>query len=89
MSLFKAREYWTTDCGGKEEFDHNSMVVIRLLGDTDYIVTGSHNMILRFYQPSTELQSNGCVRGYKTSDLLMEKTMPEPVLQIGAGKLVS
>lgn len=88
MSLFKTRIFWRTDCENEEEcFDQNSLTITKLNDLYDFIVTGSHSGILRIFQPAfneiTDLSE------YKPSDLLIEKILSQPILQVSTGKLVS
>lgn len=88
MSLFKTREFWSTQCDIDEKFDQKSLLVTNLNGKTDLIVIGSHNGILRIFNPQNDVQE-GILTGYIPTDLILEKIFPEPILQIGHGRLVS
>lgn len=89
MSLFKSRGFWKTTTDEDEQFDQNSLKVTRLNSDVDYLVTGSHAGVLRIFRPSTEVGQNGALSDFKPSDLLLEKHLDGPILQMGFGKLVS
>lgn len=89
MSLFKAREFWTTICDNCEQFDQNSLKKSKLSSDDDYIITGSHSGVLRIFKPSSEVLGDGRVTGFKPTDLLLEKILAQPILQIADGKLIS
>lgn len=89
MSLFKAREFWQTRCEVEERFDHNCLKVTKLNEDHDYVITGSHHGTLRIFKPSSELDENNTLSGYKPTDLLLEKILSSPILQINTGRLVS
>lgn len=89
MSLFKARDFWTTICDTNEQFDQNSLKKSKLGGDDDYIITGSHSGVLRVFKPSSEVQEDGKVTGFKASDLVIEKTLSQPILQVADGRLIS
>jgi Bardet-Biedl syndrome 9 protein len=89
MSLFKARDLWSTQCGEDETFDQVCIITTNLGNQYDKIIVGSHSGYLRVYQPSLELLEDGAVNGYKPTDLLIEMHLLQPVLQISVGKLVS
>lgn len=89
MSLFKARDFWTTICDTNEQFDQHSLKKSKLGGDDDYIITGSHSGILRVFKPSSEVLEDGKVTGFKATDLVIEKTLPLPILQVADGRLIS
>lgn len=86
MSLFKAREWWTTQLGVNEEFQHTSMVIGNVDNEpkkksNDKIVTGSFSGILRIHHPTSG--------EYKPRDLLLEKNLGQPILQIAIGRFVA
>lgn len=89
MSLFKARECWITQCSIDENFDVGNLLVATLNSDNDYIIIGSHSGVLRVYQPSLLRNNDEKLEGYKPTDLLIEKQLPCPILQICRGRLVS
>ena len=67
MSLFKAREWWTTACGTDETFDIGCMLVASVGSEkqTDHrIVVGSHEV--RY--DSTELKIVWDIRSAGSSD---------------------
>ncbi|KAL9653336.1 hypothetical protein ABK040_001972 [Willaertia magna] len=83
MSLFRVREWWGIKCGVGEEFDRGSLCV----GDVDNertggdkIVVGSLSGMLRIYKP----QKNA----YFPTDLLLEKQLEAPILQVEIGKFI-
>jgi Bardet-Biedl syndrome 9 protein len=88
MSLFRARDWWSTKCGYEEEFDKGCMVVGNVdnqiasgaQDSVDKIVTGSFSGALRIYKP---------VRSkYSPNDLLLEQQLDQPILQLAIGKFV-
>lgn len=89
MSLFKARECWFTQCGIDENFDNKTIIVTTLNSEHDYIIVGSHSGVLRIYQPCLLKTDDGQVDGYTPTDLLIEKQLSQPILQISKGRLVS
>lgn len=89
MSLFKVREFWSTVCDVDEKFDQNCLKVSKLNGDTDKILIGSHNGILRVFQPSTEFGDGTNIKSFKATELLIEKIFSHPILQLSTGRLVS
>ncbi|CAF0861236.1 unnamed protein product [Rotaria sordida] len=88
MSLFKAREWWSCQVGSGEEFDYGCLKVGSFTEDlNNKIVVGSHQGIVRIYNPSSS-QSNSITNNH-TSDLLLEKNLGMPIIQIEIGKFVS
>ncbi|KAL0477411.1 peptidyl-tRNA hydrolaseB1 [Acrasis kona] len=87
MSLFRARDWWSTKCGYDEEFDKGCMVVGNVdnqIGSAqdsnDKIVTGSFSGLLRIYKP---------VKGkFSPNDLMLEQQLDQPVLQLALGKFI-
>lgn len=88
MSLFRVREFWTTQNEDEEHFDQNSLITTILNTDSDFIITGSQSGVLRIFKPSCEVEENN-ISGFKAADLLLEKIFDYPILQIGCGRLVS
>mmetsp|Transcript_47987 Transcript_47987/g.121864 ORF Transcript_47987/g.121864 Transcript_47987/m.121864 type:complete len:863 (+) Transcript_47987:26-2614(+) len=83
MSLFQAREWWSAQAGHDEEFDVGCLCVANIdnePGGTTKIITGSHQGILRMYGPKQ--------KEYKIEDLILEKNMEAPILQVAAGRFV-
>lgn len=83
MSLFQAREWWSTLTGEDEHFDVGCMCVGNIdnePGGTNKIITGSFEGMLRMYCPKQ--------KEYKIEDLIMEKNMEMPILQIAIGRYV-
>lgn len=89
MSLFKTRDFWTATCDINEQFDQNSLKKSKLDGDDDYIITNSHSGVLRIFKPSSEILEDGKVTGFKAKDLLIEKILLQPILQVADGRLIS
>ncbi|KAG8246787.1 Protein PTHB1 [Homalodisca vitripennis] len=88
MSLFKSRELWSTFCGKEEQFDNGCMTVADILGQGfECIVVGSHSGFLRIFQPEADSECDA--EGYRPTDLLIETQLPQPVIQVAIGKLVS
>jgi len=85
MSLFQAREFWGIEIGGNEEFDVGCMCVANIDNEpgpnaSNKIVLGSYQGLLRIYCPRQ--------RDYKIEDLVLEKNLEMPILQVAAGKFV-
>ena len=79
MSLFKAREWWSTKCGSgsDEEFVKGSLAIGNVDNDrngSNKIVTGSLNGYLRIFYPQN--------KEYKIEDLMIEQQLGEPILQV-------
>ncbi|KAK3082884.1 hypothetical protein FSP39_007920 [Pinctada imbricata] len=92
MSLFKARDWWSTTVGEAEEFDHGCLCVANIDNsndELDKIIIGSYHGILRIFNPKPTKTEDGGWSGYKPEDVLLESALPNPILQIEAGKFVS
>lgn len=84
MSLFKAREFWSGQVGSGEQFDYGCLKVGSFNEDpNNKIVVGSHAGILRIYNPSNS-ETDG-----QATDLLLEKNLHMPIVQIEIGSFVS
>uniref|UniRef100_A0A8C7B605 Bardet-Biedl syndrome 9 n=1 Tax=Neovison vison TaxID=452646 RepID=A0A8C7B605_NEOVI len=88
MSLFKARNWWSTVLGEKEEFDQGCLC----LGDVDNtgngqdkIIVGSFMGYLRIFNPHPVKTGDGA----QAEDLLLEVHLRDPILQLEVGKFVS
>ncbi|XP_048880761.1 protein PTHB1 isoform X2 [Brienomyrus brachyistius] len=88
MSLFKAREWWFTVLGEREEFDQGCLCI----GDVDNsgsghdkIVVGSYMGLLRIYTPHP-LKPGETIHA---EDLLLEVQLQDPIIQLDMGKFVS
>ncbi|KAK3930621.1 Protein PTHB1 [Frankliniella fusca] len=90
MSLFKAREWWSTSCGQEEGFDQASLCVSGLGNsgnEMSMIIIGSHAGTVRVFCPNLPPASEA--PSYKPSDLLIEMNLPHPVLQLHVGRFIS
>lgn len=90
MSLFKAREWWGTSCGQDEGFDQASLCVSGLGtsgNETSMVIVGSHAGTVRVFCPNLPPASEA--PGYKPSDLLIEASLPHPILQLQVGRFIS
>ncbi|CAM9678200.1 unnamed protein product [Ectocarpus sp. 8 AP-2014] len=83
MSLFRAREWWSTKLGEGEEFDKGSMA----LGNVDNdsmggvkVVTGSFQGVLRVHHP---VQAD-----FRIEDLLLEQDLGTPIIQVSVGRFI-
>nr|XP_034985952.1 protein PTHB1 isoform X1 [Zootoca vivipara] len=88
MSLFKARDWWSTVVGNKEEFDQGCLCVANVDNSSsgqDKIIVGSYTGFLRIYNPHP-IKPGDAVQA---EDLLLEVQLPEPILQVEVGKFVS
>ncbi|KAL3855651.1 hypothetical protein ACJMK2_014858 [Sinanodonta woodiana] len=91
MSLFKARDWWSTTVGEEEEFDQGCLCVANIDNSTeeiDKIIIGSYHGILRIFNPQPSREESGS-SGYKPSDVVLESSLQNPILQLEAGKFVS
>lgn len=83
MSLFQAREWWSAQAGQDEQFDVGCLCVANIdnePGGVNKIITGSYQGMLRMYIPKQ--------REYKIEDLILERDMEIPILQLGAGRFI-
>mgnify|MGYP003684522637 CR=1 FL=1 len=56
--------------------------------NTDKVIIGSYHGILRIFNPKPSKTDEGW-SGYRPEDVLLEASLPEPILQLEAGKFVS
>jgi Bardet-Biedl syndrome 9 protein len=80
-SLFKAREWWQTNCGVDEEFDKGCMCTGNVDNDRSgkaKIVAGSYSGMLRIFFPRAN--------DYNVQDQLLEQSLGEPILQVAIGR---
>ncbi|CAM9513060.1 unnamed protein product, partial [Hapterophycus canaliculatus] len=83
MSLFRAREWWSTKLGEGEEFDRGSMALGNVDNDSSggrKIVTGSFQGVLRVHNPVNA--------GFHIEDLLLEQDLGAPILQVSVGRFI-
>lgn len=83
MSLFQAREWWSTQVSEDEEFDTGCLCLANIDNEpsgANKIITGSYQGMLRMYYPKQ--------KEYKIEDLILESNMEAPILQIEAGRFV-
>ncbi|NXN30141.1 PTHB1 protein, partial [Nycticryphes semicollaris] len=88
MSLFKARDWWSTTLGEKEEFDQGCLCVADVDNSgsgIDKIIVGSYMGYLRIFNPHPVKPGDGI----QPEDLLLEVQLREPILQVEVGKFVS
>ncbi|NXE78906.1 PTHB1 protein, partial [Cochlearius cochlearius] len=88
MSLFKARDWWSTILGEKEEFDQGCLCVADVDNSgsgQDKIIVGSYMGYLRIFNPHPVKPGDGI----QPEDLLLEVQLREPILQVEVGKFVS
>ncbi|XP_060103624.1 protein PTHB1 [Heteronotia binoei] len=88
MSLFKARDWWSTVVGNKEEFDQGCLCVANVdnsCSGQDKIIVGSYMGFLRIYNPHPAKPGDPV----QAEELLLETQLREPILQVEVGKFVS
>ncbi|XP_074939703.1 protein PTHB1 isoform X2 [Phalacrocorax aristotelis] len=88
MSLFKARDWWSTILGEKEEFDQGCLCVADVDNSgsgQDKIIVGSYMGYLRIFNPHPVKPGEGV----QPEDLLLEVQLRDPILQVEVGKFVS
>uniref|UniRef100_A0A8C2UMS9 Bardet-Biedl syndrome 9 n=1 Tax=Chinchilla lanigera TaxID=34839 RepID=A0A8C2UMS9_CHILA len=88
MSLFKARDWWSTLLGEKEEFDQGCLCLADVdnsRSGQDKIIVGSFMGYLRIFNPRPVKTGDGA----QAEDLLLEVHLRDPILQVEVGKFVS
>jgi len=83
MSIFEAKEWWSTVISNKEEFDTNSICVDNIDNESppkNKIIIGSFGGFLRIYEPH--------FGNFKSDDLLYEKFYENPILQVDTGNFI-
>ncbi|XP_051012021.1 protein PTHB1 isoform X3 [Acomys russatus] len=88
MSLFKARDWWSTVLGEKEEFDQGCLCLADVDNSgngQDKIIVGSFMGYLRIFSPHSVKTGDRS----QAEDLLLEVHLRDPVLQVEVGKFVS
>ncbi|ELK35175.1 Protein PTHB1 [Myotis davidii] len=88
MSLFKARDWWSTVLGQKEEFDQGCLCLADVDNSgngQDKIIVGSFMGYLRIFNPHPVKTGDGA----QAEDLLLEVQLRDPILQVEVGKFVS
>lgn len=88
MSLFKARDWWSTVLGEKEEFDQGCLCLADVDNSgngQDKIIVGSFMGYLRIFNPHPVKTGDAA----QAEDLLLEVHLRAPILQVEVGKFVS
>ncbi len=83
MSIFEAKEWWSTVISNNEEFDTNSIYVDNIDNENpprNKIIIGSFSGFLRIYEPR--------FGNFKSDDLLYEKFYEKPILQVSGGNFI-
>jgi Bardet-Biedl syndrome 9 protein len=83
MSIFEAKEWWSTVISNDEEFDNNSICIDNIDNETparDKICVSSFKGFLRIYEPT--------FGEYHIENLLFEKFYEQPILQIASGSFI-
>lgn len=90
MSLFKICRWWSTQCPELQtKYDSSSIFCTRLglnEKEKDYLIVGSHTGHLSVYYPTSEIQEDGNVSGFKPVNVLLEVKMPQPIIGILTGQ---
>ncbi|UJR27621.1 hypothetical protein I4U23_008902 [Adineta vaga] len=88
MSLFKAREWWSCQVGSGEQFDYGCLKAGSFNDESNNkIIVGSHSGILRIYNPSNSDPES--ITNNHATDLLLEKNLGMPIVQIEIGNFIS
>ncbi|XP_078253729.1 protein PTHB1 isoform X1 [Rhinoraja longicauda] len=86
MSLFKARDWWSTSVGEQEDFDQGCLCVADVDNtESDKIIVGSYKGILRIYSPNPSKPG----AAFQPEELILELQLQDPILQMEVGKFVS
>ena len=83
MSIFEAKEFWSTQISNNEEFDCNSIVIGNIDNENPFkqkIAVSSFSGFLRIFEPT--------FGEFKLEHRLFEKYFNEPILQIGFGNMI-
>ncbi|XP_015784320.1 protein PTHB1 isoform X2 [Tetranychus urticae] len=91
MSLFRARDWWTTNAGSDENFGPTCLCISNIdnsRDNSDKIITGSHEGILRIYSTANTLDDKR-LKPFQANDLLLEVDLRQPILQLASGLLLS
>ncbi|XP_071550345.1 protein PTHB1 isoform X2 [Panulirus ornatus] len=97
MSLFKARDWWSTvvegEDGREEECDAGCLAIANINNEKppkEKIIVGGFSGTLRVFFPQSYRQEDGEeASGYRADHVLLETTLNYPILQLAAGKFVS
>ncbi|XP_058878862.1 protein PTHB1 isoform X2 [Acipenser ruthenus] len=88
MSLFKARDWWSSSVGQDEEFDQGCLCVANIDNSAtghDKIILGSYMGFLRVYAPNPSNPGEAM----NPEEQLVEVHLKDPIIQVEAGKFVS
>ena len=95
MSLFSNKEWWSFNPDQVEECDTGCLCVANIDNNTDgqsKIITGNFSGTLRvFCFPAAESPTAAAPRAltYSSEHMLLEQTLPAPILQLTAGRFMS
>ena len=89
MSLFKSREWWSTDCGtGEETFDGSHLCLASVPYSENkqkqLIIIVSRQGYLRIYDPLRSSDTDTNVA--HSSDMLLETQLSFPILSVLSGR---
>lgn len=88
MSLFKARDWWVSVVGEREEFDQHCLCVgdVDNSGnDYDKVVVGSFTGMLHIFSPHSAKPDEPI----DADSQLLEVQLPDPIIQVEMGRFVS
>lgn len=83
MSIFEAKEYWSTSIGKNEEFDHNSIII----GNIDNEIPNKNKIAVCSFQGSLRI-FEPMFGEFKLEHRLFEKNYGESLLQLGLGNMI-
>jgi hypothetical protein len=91
MSLFKSREWWSTNCGIDETFGAVHMCIANYESAISgvvkqIIIVGSLQGFLRIYDPQPPSSSSADENSCSSTDLQLETQLALPILAILSGR---
>lgn len=97
MSLFKARDFWSTvvegDAGNEEECDTGCLVIANIDNSSpssDKVIVGGFSGHLRVFLPQSHRNEEGEeAYGFRPDHVLLETTLNYPIIRLAAGRFVS
>ncbi|XP_068235573.1 protein PTHB1 [Palaemon carinicauda] len=97
MSLFKARDFWSTvvegDGGNEEECDTGCLVIANIdnaVPSADKVIVGGFSGNLRVFLPQSHRNEEGEeTYGFRPDHVLLETTLNYPIIRLAAGRFVS
>lgn len=91
MSLFKTKEWWRTEFNTNEQFFNQKLLVAPLLSfqTEDVIIISNSKGVLKIYNILSRWKEMKFPISYTSNDLIIEKQLPDSIMDLKAGKFVS